>query len=245
MLASNFANLSKRQKNSYIYRTTTFSRLVELFETNQNTLISPSRWDDPFENYILKAIFDREGENVQFSAHNRSFAQCWSLKYESDAMWRIYSPDKSAVRIRTKVEKLAKSLSAKCETPHISAYIGQVEYYSKKAMSSIAKKIFEDIEDGIETNFARTLLCKRKAFNHEKEVRLMYFGNHTDKGSETYKYEINPHELIDSVAIDPRAPDQLVDVYKYYLRNRIKFRGHIIKSRLYDPPEQLIYRLKP
>lgn len=244
MLGKNFINLTEKQKKGFIYRTTTFSRLVELFETKKNTLLSPAVWDDPFENFILNATFDLNGEKVKFSAHDKSFAQSWSLKHESDAMWRIYSPDKSCVRIRTSVTKLAQSLSAKCKTHQVSAFIGRVEYHSEKTISEKAKRLAADILDSTGVNFARTLLFKRNSFEHEKEVRLIYFGDHTNRKSQLYKYDVDPHQLIDSIAIDPRAPQQLVDVYKHYLRNKIGFKGHIIKSRLYDLPKELIFELK-
>ena len=64
MQKRNYINLTEQQKSKYIYRTISFSRLVEMFETKQNTLLSPSLWDDPFENFILKAPFDLNGEKV-------------------------------------------------------------------------------------------------------------------------------------------------------------------------------------
>ena len=244
MLKKNYIELTEKQKNSYIYRTITFSRLVEMFETKQNTLLSPSLWDDPFENFILKAFFDWNGEKVKFSIHDKCFGQSWSFKHESDAMWRIYSPDKSCVRIRTTVNKLAESLSAKCKSHQISAFIGEVQYYPEKRLQIQAKKLASDIMNSTGINFAMTLLFKRNSFDHEKEVRLIYLGDQTDKFNRIYKYEVDPHQLITSIAIDPRATDQLVDVYKHYLRNKIGFKGSVIKSTLYEPPKELIYHLK-
>ena len=243
MLTKNYINLTKEQKSRYIYRTVSFSRLVEMFEENQNTLSSPSLWDDPFENFILKASFNWNGEKVKFP-RDMSFGQSWSLKDESDAMWRIYSPDKSCVRIRTTINKLAESLSTKCKSHQISAFIGKVKYYPEKKIQIEAQKIASDIMNSTGINFAKTLLFKRNSFEHEQEVRLIYLSDKTEKSSDIYKYEVDPHQLITSIAFDPRTTDQLVNVYTHYLRKKIGFKGSIIKSKLYEPPKDFIFYLK-
>jgi len=240
----NYINLTKEEHGKFIYRTLSFSRLVELFETEENTLSIPSKWDDPFENSILNSDFMLNGDRVRLDIRDRCFGQSWSRKYESDAMWRIYSPNKSCVRIRTTINKLAESLSCKCTHPETAAFIGKVEYHNKENFTANAKNLAEDILDGTGYNQARSLLFKRNAFKHEQEVRLIYFDYHRDTKKEFYQYEIEPHELIESVAVDPRASKQLVNVYKYYLRNEIGFKGSIIKSSLYDPPKGFIYELK-
>lgn len=48
---------------------------------------------------------------VTFGFRSDFYGQCWTLKSTSDAMWRIYSPKKDAVRVRTTIRKLAESLS--------------------------------------------------------------------------------------------------------------------------------------
>lgn len=240
----NYVNLSSKDYNKFIYRTLPFPRLVEIFETGQNTLSAPWTWDDPFENFILKTEFIKNGQRVKFAVHDRCFAQAWSTKYESDALWRIYSPDKSCVRIRTKIKKLANSLSSKCADHKTSAFIGRVKYFSENQIVPEAIKLAKYMAGGTAKNLAKTLLFKRNAFEHEKEIRLIYFGLHRDAKKEIYQYKIDPHELIESVAVDPRASNQLVDVYKHYLRNIIEFKGDIIRSKLYNPPKDLIYELK-
>ncbi len=244
MDVQNFVNILNKDFDKFIYRTLSFPRLVELFETRQNTLSAPWTWDDPFENFILKANFNLNGQTVKFAVHNQCFGQSWSRKYESDAMWRIYSPDKSCVRVRTTIRKLATSLSEKCNNHKTSAFIGKVEYYSQRQIVIEAKKLAGYIAGSTGKNLARALLFKRSAFEHEKEIRLIYLGGHRDTKREIYQYEVDPHKLIESVAVDPRASDQLVDVYKHYLRNKIGFKGSIIRSKLYDPPKELTYELK-
>jgi hypothetical protein len=240
----NYINLSSKDQNMFIYRTTSFPRLIELFETRKNSLSAPWTWDDPFENFILNADFNKDGQRVKFAVHNQCFGQSWSTKYESDAIWRIYSPDKSCVRIRTKINKLATSLSSANKNHITSAFIGKVEYFSEKRIIPEAKKLAKYIAGKTAKNLARALLFKRNAFEHEEEVRLIYFGGHRETNKKIYQYGVDPHNLIESVALDPRASDQLLDVYKYYLRNKMGFKGGIIRSKLYEPPKELLYELR-
>jgi hypothetical protein len=135
------------------------------------------------------------------------FGQCWTTSKASDAMWRIYSHDKKGVRIRTTVNKLLGSLfMANIDTRMVESCIGKVVYKSDKKLVASAKKAFT--KDGKMTfgNLFRSLLIKRKAFEHEKEIRLI----HLDWGYELpkndiYSYEIDPHDLISQVMIDPRV----------------------------------------
>ena len=72
-------------------------RLLELFQTRHNVLVAPEKWDDPFENFILKS--DRVSRRGWYG-------QCWTWQRASDAMWRIYSGDKNGVRMRSTPAKL-------------------------------------------------------------------------------------------------------------------------------------------
>lgn len=243
MNSTNYINIPKRERGNYVYRTLPFNRLVEIFESEKNTLLAPYMWKDldPFENFILQAPVDRNGTKLLW--HDHFFGQCWSMTDESDAIWRIYSPDKSSVRIRTTIEKLAESLSKNSGSHSIDSFIGKVKYYFQKRMMPVAKKLRADIlnvRNNDVKKSAKAFLIKRDAFKHEDEIRLIYFGNDTEKGKNIYQYSIDPHNLIESVTIDPRAPTQLVEVYSHYLRNKIKFKGDIIKSKLYDLPPAVI-----
>ncbi|MEJ1374401.1 MAG: DUF2971 domain-containing protein [Candidatus Sedimenticola sp. (ex Thyasira tokunagai)] len=244
MIKRNYIDIDATKISSKIYRTLSFSRLVQIFEEEKNTLVAPSEWDDPFENFILNATFKRNGESLRHAARNRCYGQCWSSKYESDALWRIYSPDKSCVRIRTTYEKLATSLSSVCKKPDSEAYIGKVDYLTDKGLEKESKKLAENIIYGEEVGLAKTLLIKRNPFEHEKEIRLLFFqDDFTESPPLIHKYPVDPHSLIESIAVDPRATSELVEVYRHYLRDRLGFKGDFIQSKLYKPPINLVYEL--
>jgi len=83
---------------------------------------------------------------------------------------------------------------------------------------------------------------KRKAFEHEAEVRLSLYASSHRRQHPGVSLSIDPHALIEDVMIDPRAPQEVVGMYRYYLRTALKFTGSIRQSRLYGPAERLALR---
>ena len=71
-------------------------------------------WEDPFELFLYKEVVDIEGcplKDALASWSQRYYGQCWSMSKDSDAMWRIYSPQKRSVRIRTKFGKMMEIMN--------------------------------------------------------------------------------------------------------------------------------------
>jgi hypothetical protein len=96
-MENNFLNLTEKQKDEPIFRIITINRLFQLFETRNNVLVRPKKWDDPFETFISESITklkfeDEKDRTVGF--RDDLYGQCWTKTRESDAMWRIYSPEK-------------------------------------------------------------------------------------------------------------------------------------------------------
>lgn len=119
-------------------------------------LVRPSKWEDPFENFILRA--------------DSVYGQCWTLQRSSDAMWRIYSPKVDAVRIRSTARRLLESLNQiRGSSGHREAFIGRVRYLNNQRLMSYAKKIQRQGPAVL----ASTILVKCPAFKHEREVRLV------------------------------------------------------------------------
>lgn len=128
MFGQNYINISACERDSFIYRIVSLRRLFDLFAGEANVLVKPSKWQDPFENFILRA--------------DRIYAQCWTLQKASDAMWRIYSPNAKAVRIRSTVRRLLESLNAdRASTAYTEAFIGRVRYLNNQKLMSYAETI--------------------------------------------------------------------------------------------------------
>ncbi|AZG33589.1 DUF2971 domain-containing protein [Shewanella psychromarinicola] len=231
----NYINIDVADIDKKIYRVMTVERLLEMFETSQNVLVQPSLWDDPFENFLFNTpVLRKNGDEYISILRDRAYGQCWSLNIESDAMWRIYSPGKNGVKIQTTVRDLFNSLyRSVSEYPKISCFIGKVDYHSKSKLTSLAKEVRDNGGHiGGSFNQAKSLLMKRVAFKHEKEVRLIYLDPKNSTERNIYPYHFNPLLNVKSMTFDPRMNESLYRVYKKHIES-LGFSGKIIQSGLY------------
>ncbi len=234
----NYIDIGKQEYSKNIYRVFAIDRLIEMFEEEENALVKPELWDDPFENFILNIpIRHKNGKVSKSTLRKRGYGQCWTLNIESDAMWRIYSPDKNGVKIRTTIRKLFQSLySAQTSYARISCFIGKVKYYSKKEIEQlVSDRIAVRNQFNGSIGQARSLLFKRKAFKHEKEIRLIYLDPHNQSNSNVYLYPCDPLSLIDRITFDPRMSPRVYNIYKKHLKG-IGYQGTLVQSSLYRPP---------
>ena len=230
-------------KNESLYRFTLFESLVDIIQTKELTLISPSLWDDPYESYAFSSMKTDEGiekiesilkkylnsENVApslmilKSSAVDIFGQCWTKKSESDALWRIYSHENMSVRIeipRSDILKLSK------------VYDYDVEYVEEMNLENEIKKIFIDRGNSFSLN--KAVCTKRKAFNHEEEVRLLsniYNNNFLLQKNKRISFS-HIEGFIKSILLNPLAPSWFESTLsKYCDLNGINYLG---KSKLYD-----------
>jgi hypothetical protein len=237
--------IGKIERKNRIYRVFPRDRFFSLFEDGNNALVLPAKWQDPFENVILKSKVRMEnGEFGCFKFHNDLFGQCWTLESASDAIWQIYSRDQNAVRVRTTIGALIDSLSAHHpERANTTCFIGRVNYFTDKKLREFGRDIFRS---GITPeSVARSLLVKRRAYKHENEVRLIYFEpgkvRHNDG---VYKYKLNPLAVFDQAMIDGRVsyPD-FVPFKKEVIRRSGLPGDRVKRSLLYTPPKDFFVEI--
>ena len=121
--------------NQTIYRVFDRIHFEQLITQKQMALVRPELWNDPFENLVHQGSVYVNGQSYGLDPLRRSyFAQCWTLKAESDAIWRIYSEDGRGIRIKTTVQKLgdvllgkAVSLNQEVHAFH-KCFVGKVQY---------------------------------------------------------------------------------------------------------------------
>jgi len=237
-----FINLSPGEIKSPFYRYTDFGHLVELFQKKEMTFVRPEKWDDPFENYIIDPdVRFADGSFIRLVYRQVIHGSCWTKKTVSDAMWRIYSPDKISVRIKSTPEKIGIALkNALTKYEYSSWYIGKVQYFSQKNVELKALDFANKfLKSSYDKTAAEALLIKRSSFSHEKEVRVLVVDRNNKSKNGILKIKVDPHQLIDSILIDSRASEEWFDVYSHYLKNVIGFKGHISKSTLYKPIERI------
>jgi hypothetical protein len=247
---SEYINISDAEISKPIYRIISFDRLVRIFQSNQMTFVKPEKWDDPFENIIAKTKIDlgtsMGSSFLELGIRKNSHGTCWTRKAISDAIWRIYSHDKKAVRIKSTPEVISRNIRKGLEIyPKSKLFIGKVEYITLDQVKTKAKEFAKRALSGESSKAAaESLLFKRNSFSHEDEARVLIIDQHDISKDGMLNIKVDPHDLIQSVVIDSRAPTELVDVYTAYLKNVLEFNGHVSKSTLYDIPKPIKVKIK-
>lgn len=241
-----FLNLKPEELDRPIYRITTFSRLVEHFRTGKFALVRAEKWDDPFENYIAGATYKQGKGTISLALRQVVHGSCWTRKSASDAMWRIYSPDKVSVRVSSTPRLLGEALDlALSQSPRSSWFIGRVTYLRQSEIVSRAATLAEEIlKSDSEAAAARSYLYKRNSFSHEDEVRILVLDRHQRARKGVLPLMLDPFRVIKSVLVDSRAPEAIFDVYKAYLKKELNYQGRVTKSTIYRPPAPLVVQLK-
>ena len=222
-----------------IYRIFSYKWFIELLKSKKNGLVRTSKWDDPFENFFLKSKFkDENGELIDaIGIANSWYGQCWSKTNESDALWRIYSPEKNGIKIKTTVKKLFSNFYRDSEDfASLKYLIGAVQYYSRNQIEeSFNDFSFMDLASGGQPhNFAKTLLTKRLEFNHENEIRLLYCDS-SNKFADTdvVKFDFPWEKIIEEIVLDPRMSSDEFDKYYNEIDTLVDSKIKISQSELY------------
>lgn len=219
-------------ETTYLYRILSYRHVIDLFESRELHFSSPLSWDDPYEKILVH------------KQSNLFFAQCWCKKAASDAMWRIYSPDKSSLRIRTTRSRLLAAMKAANKNDDYGFVIKDVEYLPVSEIDSRISSIAKELRNSYNSRRAAdALLLKRDAFDHEAETRIIVHSNNTKpqtKPEKSYRVAIDPHSLIDNIYFDPRVDDGFMRMCKYYLNERIGYNKTVKKSALYRIKEPVV-----
>ena len=124
-----FSDLSRETDRQLLdielYRTFGIERLFQMLSEKKLTLLEPSKWEDPYER-ALQALVTGDNPDIKRGL----FGLCWTTEARSDALWRIYSPNKLGVRISTTVGRLYSTLERNTTT-HINPnnlFLGRVTY---------------------------------------------------------------------------------------------------------------------
>lgn len=228
-----------------IYKFMNLDHVKSMIQNQILWISKVSTWDDVYENILFKQNFFHflDGGIVPVDVStvgNNIFGQCWTSQQESDAMWRIYSPDKNnyAVRIKTTIGKL---MDAAFVSPQAipTVFVGEVSYVDNVDITRI---LSEYVQDGLQLQsstreFAQLLLLKRKEFEHEKEIRLI-ISEDTSFSSDHVELPIDPLLFIDEITLDSRLVPGSAN-YNHY-RSELLLTGisssKINRSTLYDLP---------
>ena len=228
--------------NTSIYRIFKMNYFIKMLVNKKNVLVKPKLWDDPFENFIFRTGNFEVGAETQFTSNyvrERFYGQCWTVNSnETDALWRIYSPQKDGVLVKTTIDKLFSSIYNILDfRAYASYFIGKVEYYNEEEIIEYLKQGFKYYKLINNRWTATTLLIKRIEFSHENEIRLLFIEHRIKRAERNniYSYSLNVNEVFDEVVFDPRINDNDFKKNEYFIR-KYGFNGIIKKSMLYQIP---------
>jgi len=216
--------------DTQLYRYVSLESFISFVESGHTHLTNINKWEDTWEAILSKVpLVDDEGKRhfPLYSHHERIFGQCWSLLAESDAMWRIYSTNRTGLVLSTTANRFELIRGV----DHL--YVGPVSYFSN------FDDLVEKSKDG--DSLFKTACLKRAAFKHEEEVRCLTHSDFLpgcDPGARHVSLKLDSLEFLDGIRIDPRAPDWFVETVVHYCR-RVGFRFEPIKSDLYAPNPHL------
>ena len=178
------------KKDTNLYRITSLEGFLSLLINKKERFVHPiDCWEDTYEGYMLQLLDTKEGtEKVLYKlfrvftqndfqltiryytkllwARWACYGQCWSLKADSDALWRIYSYDKKAIQIISNPGRIGNTIK-ESQGNNVTARIGRVEYDIDDITSSLKQVLFD------RSMINEPFYHKRKAFEHEGEVRVL------------------------------------------------------------------------
>ncbi|WP_421904841.1 hypothetical protein [Mameliella sp.] len=232
-------NLTERDLDEKIYRIMPEDYVMNIFKDRENVLSQVHNWKDKFENFQLKLGGVLNGEPFEYNFRDDFVGQCWTRESLSEAMWGIYASDANLryLRIRSTPRRLLTALaSAHANATQDTCFIGKVMYKREGELRAYVENGGR-LELGAR-RFAESLLLKRASFKHEKEVRLIFFGNSDDyceKG--LYRYSVDPHSMITQIMADPNRDRTNWKSDQARIRSETGFIGEIKRSKIYDAPD--------
>lgn len=242
-----FLGFSREEENKLlsgeqlVHRIFPFDRFIDLIRSRNLAFVKPKLWKDPYENLMNRPIRMGDGKTIQVPHYaDNLFAQCWSLEYESDAMWRIYSGDERGVLVSANAATLYRTAESTYPWPTEQLFLGKVEYLSEHAL----KQKFESPEflrsvlnSGMySTGPAQTLLYKRDSFKHEAEVRWIISRHISNIPGDVHHLPIDLDASITKVTLDPGLSDEDMDRQIFLIRSA-GYSGDVVRSSLYAMPE--------
>lgn len=233
-MLSNHPHIENPAPETTIWRYIDLEKLLSLLHNRSLFLCRLDAFRDPWEGSWPRRVVEAARTNwpavqvdgfLELSRQIKSsiYVSCWhSSQHESAALWDLYS-GKSGVAIRSTVGALQRSIS-----DEKSYYIGKVKY------------IDFDTEPTPELNVLVPPFLKRKSFEHEREIRVMYWqtpdASQAARSSiiaDNHALTIDPNTLIENLYISPSSPSWLTESLQDVCR-RFDLSAAVTRSSLYD-----------
>ena len=224
-----------------------FSRFCEMVFNKEITLVSPNKWNDKCENYILQLIKSKQGKSElkQALLSNNVIAEkcvdeliefielicttthclCFSMSVDEEVMWNAYNYAQQTIMWITSDNKLL-SLNPNYE-------LRLVKYDLDNTKFDVFLNLFGNQNNKpLITNSHNLFLHKRSFFAYENECRLI------DTSMDNKGYDIQTktipciRDFIEGVMVHPLANREFVKMVKNMCDHfELRFLG---KSHIYD-----------
>ena len=180
-------NCSEDVIGKSIYRVFKIEHLLEWFKTGKVAFCRPDEWEDPWEARLFKKSFRLNHDTLGVLPFMKLFyAQCWTRhEKESDLIWKLYSPNRTGVRVKTTINQFYDYLIKSKEYTDIDhkyhpseMFVGKVIYNEDLEIKKVSKiikkrygntKVIDNKKRRLDKTVVNILFKKRKAFHHEKE----------------------------------------------------------------------------
>lgn len=238
-------NMLRVKGDEWVYKYISLKYLLSIVKDKKLRIDKVAKWDDPYENFFMKEDYfmysARYNESFLVDMEekkDRIYGQSWTIKEESDAMWRIYSSkqgniEDKAVKIKIQVEKLF-NLVYKDNDCMSTTWIGKVEYKTASEIQQWRENNnISNLLDFSE-NLKECLFMKRDSFEHEEEVRIIISKLNTAPADEYLKFDISDIDIFEEFILDPRLSSTEVEKITQTLQGCGINKNLIKKSDLYD-----------
>lgn len=174
-----------------LYRIISFENFISICMLKKDRYVNPiDVWEDTYEGFFLHKL-DSEGGNKEIihylynnlfdknpyitinnlaklqRARFSCYGQSWSKESDSDALWRIYSYDKTGIQIISDGVRIQNMIRAN----KIDGLITRIEKVDYKLDFTDFDSIGKVLHAGSKSD--EPFFHKRAAFKHEREVRVM------------------------------------------------------------------------
>lgn len=213
----------------YLYKFINIEYFLQWINNAHIRIDKIEKWDDVYELFLFKQEFEKGGNLIDVWSEALSFyGQSWTASRDSNAMWRIYSPDNLSVRIKTTAQHLIDAIEKSASTAGRATYVGKVKYQTKKQIEADIQYYSQNIFK--KEVLAASLFVKRDSFSYENEFRIVQkLPTIVEKEGKNVLAEIPQCLYIDAlmsdlvleVAFDSRLSDDMYNFLKSALQQKL------------------------
>jgi hypothetical protein len=171
-------------RDASLWRFMDFTKYVAMLDARAIYFSRADRFSDPFEGTYARP----NRLPARATPQQGVYVNCWHRNpHESAAMWRIYLKSDEGVALEASYARLVDAFEEADETLHI----GQVRYLDYERQRVPEK---HDLDP---------FLCKRKSFDFEREVRVLWRAG--DDAGEGRYIGVDLERLLGRVVVSPAA----------------------------------------